>query len=259
MKLIDKDALVAEIEKIKEGLLRNCNPNPLGNSQECLAAAEIEALDLVVDSVNSLEAKEVDEVPQISFPHYNDIVGKVFGAGNLESWEYEDAEQLVFLAKEELLKDLEVKEVDLDFQRFAKEMDTVFALPSSKTENTEEEPLNWEYSIAKHFFELGLKVQHDNWKVENLWKPANGDDLPEYDREVIVLIKYNAQRNIHDEEDPTYRVGFGHRPNPDGWDGKNIATNEVTHYTPKLYDKGGWNIPNIKYWLDCLMPKEIEQ
>ena len=37
-------------------------------------------------------------------------------------------------------------------------MDNIFALPSSETKNTEEEPLNWEYAIAKHFFELGLKV-----------------------------------------------------------------------------------------------------
>lgn len=63
---------------------------------------------------------------------------------------------------------------------------------------------------------------------------------------------------ICDEEYPTYRVGFGHRPNPDGWDGKDIDTNEVTHYTPKLYDKGGWNAPNIAYWLDIELPKEIE-
>ena len=93
---------------------------------------------------------------------------------------------------------------------------------------------------------------------KNLWKPADGDDLPEVDREVIVLIEYNAQRNIHDDEYPTYRVGFGHRPNPDGWDGKNIDTNEVTHYTPKLYNKGGWNAPDIVYWLDVELPKEIE-
>lgn len=88
------------------------------------------------------------------------------------------------------------------------------------------------------------------------WKDAQGDDLPEIDREVVVLIKYDAQRNIHDEEYPTYRVGFGHRPNPNGWDGKNIDTNEVTHYTPKLYDKGGWNAPNIVYWLDTKLPYE---
>ena len=59
-------------------------------------------------------------------------------------------------AIERFLDTLEVKEVDLDFQMFAKEMDAIFALPSSETENTEEEPLNWEYAIAKHFYSLGL-------------------------------------------------------------------------------------------------------
>ena len=57
------------------------------------------------------------------------------------------------------LNTLEVKEVDLDFQTFAKEMDSIFALPSSETKNTEENPLKWEYAIAKYFYELGLKVQ----------------------------------------------------------------------------------------------------
>lgn len=59
-KYISKSAAVAEIEKIKEGLQRNGNPNPLGNLQECLAAAEIEALNLIKDSLDSLELKEVD-------------------------------------------------------------------------------------------------------------------------------------------------------------------------------------------------------
>ena len=57
------------------------------------------------------------------------------------------------------LDTLEVKETDLDFQTFAKEMETVFALPSSKTKNTEENSLNWEYAIARHFFELGMKTK----------------------------------------------------------------------------------------------------
>lgn len=52
---------------------------------------------------------------------------------------------------------LKVKEVDLDFQRFAKEMEAVFSLPYSETVNTEENPMKWEFAIAKHFFELGLK------------------------------------------------------------------------------------------------------
>ena len=95
--------------------------------------------------------------------------------------------------------------------------------------------------------------------LQGLWKDAQGDDLPEIDREVIVLINYDAPSNVpHGEGYSTYRVGFGHRPNPDGWDGKNIDTGEVTHYEPKLYDKGGWNAPDIVYWLDIELPKEIE-
>ena len=58
-----------------------------------------------------------------------------------------------------ILVTFEVKEVDSDIQTFAKEMDTVLALPSCETKNTEEEPLNWEYAIAKHFFELGIKAR----------------------------------------------------------------------------------------------------
>lgn len=67
-----------------------------------------------------------------------------------------------------IIDTLEVKEVDLDIQTFAKEMDTVFALPSSETKNTEEEPLNWEYAIAKHFFELGLSVSNKAQKEEKI-------------------------------------------------------------------------------------------
>ena len=55
------------------------------------------------------------------------------------------------------INSLKVKEVNLDFQRFAKEMEAVFSLPYSETESTEEDPMKWEFAIAKHFFELGLK------------------------------------------------------------------------------------------------------
>ena len=88
--------------------------------------------------------------------------------------------------------------------------------------------------------------------MKNLWKPADGDDLPEYDREVIVLTQ------PYPLEDSEYAVHFAHRPDPKGWDGKSITTGEVEHYTPKTYDKGGWNIPDIKWWLDVKLPKEIE-
>ena len=55
-----------------------------------------------------------------------------------------------------------MKDVNLDFQTFAKEMDAVFDLPSTETTNTDEDPLNWEYAIAKHYFKLGLKAREGN-------------------------------------------------------------------------------------------------
>ena len=76
---------------------------------------------------------------------------------------------------------------------------------------------------------------------QNLWHDAQGDDLPEIDREVIVLCGNR-------------KVCYGHRPNPKGWEGRNIVTNEITHYTPQTYDRGGWNIPDVKWWLDVELP-----
>jgi hypothetical protein len=85
--------------------------------------------------------------------------------------------------------------------------------------------------------------------MKNLWKPADSDDLPEYDREVIVLTQ------PYPLKDSEFAVHFAHRPDPKGWDGKSVTTGKVEHYTPKTYDKGGWNIPNIVYWLDVKLPK----
>ena len=81
---------------------------------------------------------------------------------------------------------------------------------------------------------------------QNLWHDAQGDDLPEIDREVIVLCENG-------------KVCFGHRPNPDGWDGRNILTDEINHYTPQTYNKGGWNIPDVKWWLDVKLPNMEEE
>ena len=81
------------------------------------------------------------------------------------------------------------------------------------------------------------------------WKDAQGDDLPEIGREVVAF----------QEDFPNlFRIVVAHRPNPEGYDGKSIATGVVEHYTPKTYDKGGWNIPDVKWWLDVKLPKEIE-
>lgn len=79
----------------------------------------------------------------------------------------------------------------------------------------------------------------------SVWKPADGDDLPEIDREVIALV----------EENEHYKVVFAHRP-PEYWDGKNILTGEVTRHYPKRYDKGDWNQPDVKWWLDLDFPEK---
>ena len=95
-------------------------------------------------------------------------------------------------------------------------------------------------------------INREDSSIKSLWKPADGDDLPEIDREVIVLYqKYPLEGN-------EYAVGFGHRP-MEFWDGKNIETGKVTRYYPKRYDKGGWNSPNIKYWLDLDLPIKKEE
>ena len=94
------------------------------------------------------------------------------------------------------------------------------------------------YANDAWFFKKGAQ-----WQKEHLWKPADGNDLPDIDREVIVLY----QR--HPMENNEYAVGFAHRPK-EYWDGKNIETDEVTRYYPKRYDKGGWNIPDVRWWLD---------
>ena len=144
---IPKDAVVAEIENLLDK----------GRYHEEYDCAYRDgnngALYALKGKLNTLEVKEI-KLPSPRFPHLNNIVDKVFGTGNLESLEYEEAEQLVLLAKEELLKDLEVKEVDLE-----KELNSMIT-PKLKFHKA----LPSLFDVAKHFFELGLKAQKGNNK-----------------------------------------------------------------------------------------------
>ena len=107
--------------------------------------------------------------------------------------------------------------------------------------------------LSKQFPEVSfaklsrIAVRVAKWQKENLWKPADGDDLPEIDREVIAILDYDFGH---------YKVVYAHRPFPDGWDGTNIDTGEKEHFEPEIYDKGGWNQPHILYWLDARLPYE---
>ena len=98
------------------------------------------------------------------------------------------------------------------------------------------------YAPIMYAFRNGAK-----WQKNHFWKSANGDDLPEYDREVIAILDYDFGH---------YKVVYAHRPNPNGWNGTNIDTEEKEHFEPVIYGKGGWNQPHVLYWLDAKLPYE---
>lgn len=96
--------------------------------------------------------------------------------------------------------------------------------------------------------------------ANSLWKDAQGDDLPEIDREVIALVGLEGFFEMPPDEPVklSYKVVFAHRP-PEYWDGKNILTGKVTRNYPMRYDKGGWNIPDVKFWLDYNMDSILKR
>ena len=134
---IDKSALVAEIER-QISAIDNCPKITV--TQISVLEGDKVVLTKLLSFIDTLEVKE-SKLPNPRFPHLNNIVDKVFGAGNLESWEYEEAEQLVLLAKEELLKDLEVKEVDLEekatqlSQKYFPDEDNIWARANIEAQN----------------------------------------------------------------------------------------------------------------------------
>lgn len=117
---------------------------------------------------------------------------------------------------------------------------------------------NFEYPEHEGAYHIlcNLDAYIDSLQEEHVsddsWKPADGNDLPEYEREVIVLY----QPSNLELEKTEYCVSFAHRPNPKGWDGKSMLTGKIENYTPKTYGKGGWNIPDVKWWLDLDFPNE---
>lgn len=89
-KYVDSEKLIAELDKI----------SPYSKSG-------VEAiLNLVYGIIASLQKEP-------RFPQYDNIVEKIFGAGNLDGWERDEAEMLVALAKEELLKSLQQEQSDI--------------------------------------------------------------------------------------------------------------------------------------------------
>ena len=58
MKYIEADKIKAEINTIINGLKKSYNPDPMGTTMDCLAAAEIEALELVKDIIDKMKQEE---------------------------------------------------------------------------------------------------------------------------------------------------------------------------------------------------------
>ena len=84
-------------------------------------------------------------------------------------------------ALEEVIKytdTLEVKEVDLEVE-----------LANYNREYVDENDFFNTEHLAKHFFELGIKAQHDNWKV------VDNKNLPQADRNKIYCV-FTKQRYI---------------------------------------------------------------
>jgi hypothetical protein len=113
--------------------------------------------------------------------------------------------------------------------------------PVSK--DLEEAAEEWDESL----YRSDAFIAGSQWQKEHLWKEAQGDDLPEIDKEVIALIEAFGH----------YKVIFAHRVDENAEihtsiDGKPL----VLH--PKRHGKGGWNIPDVKFWLDLNLPKTEE-
>ena len=83
--------------------------------------------------------------------------------------------------------------------------------------------------------------------LSSLWKDGQGDDLPAYDREVVVL----GERFPGIGE---YMVAIGWRPDPDGYDTVGFTGGRVPHVSVTAYDRGGWCMPCVRYWLDIALP-----
>ena len=82
--------------------------------------------------------------------------------------------------------------------------------------------------------------------MKNIWKDAQGDDLPTIDREVIALLDNG-------------KVVFAHRPYKGKYIGKNLTTGNIETFENETYDKGGWNQPNVKWWLDIEKLPNMEE
>lgn len=83
-------------------------------------------------------------------------------------------------------------------------------------------------------------VQGALWADAHLWHLADGDELPEIDREVIVFTQTERQYP---------KVAIAHTMPMGDW--KQFDGNR---YYLERNGEVGWSLPDVKIWLDCKMP-----
>ena len=218
--MTDKEKFRKKVEKLKSNLIHGACSSQVAMETRCKEEAYNEVL-AILDSTQEVPiSKEwIEELRTKLDSMSKEDFKKVFDKYAIDFKEEPASEDLIDVAKQH------VKEHVIGIDKVT-------------------------FSIATDMFISGAK-----WQKAHNWKPADGDDLPEYGREVVAF----QETFPTDVDVPSlFKIVIAHRPNPEGYDGKSIATGEVKHYTPKTYDKGGWNIPNVKYWLDVELPKEIE-
>ena len=130
---------------------------------------------------------------------------------------YDEIEYNRQRAEESVCKDLEK---EIDFQTFSKEMGAVFALPKERTKNTEEEPLRWEYEIARHFAKWGAEHLDTSGKTISV---KSGDEITinghkiiyDKDKGYVTIVK-SEESVPNDLEEAAKKYATEWHENPDG-------------------------------------------
>ena len=206
--LIDKSALVAEIERRRRDWRYGSSIEAKFKREEC---------DDILSFLDTLEVKEVKEEP------VNNDLEEAYDEYYDETWDDHGGKAMVVDGYHDIW------------------------FPSQATGDFYKAGAQWQKERDQSTIELAEDHAYfagsENTR-KNLWHPADGDDLPEIDREVIALVK----------EFGHHKVVFAHRVDENAEvhtsvDGKPL----VLH--PMKYDKGGWNQPDVKWWLDLDLPK----
>ena len=172
---IPKAAVVAEIENLLEPVRQRLERDKNDPWDSDIAVYKFGKQ--LIKNINTLEEKEND-FKDIKSVFEGQYLAKDEVVATIERLQDECEEQGVNNGVELLeklfnkLDTIEVKEVDLE-----KELDSMIT-PELKFHKA----LPSLFDVAKHFFELGLKAQHDNWKV------VDNTNFPQGDRTKIYCV-----------------------------------------------------------------------